>query len=261
MPASELPWLHPYSLLWSILFNGQPHANMILSLLSLIVSGCVFVILMSWPDLFTFFKGYLTFTIKIRHDDNLFILMLSWVVEHWISGNNTYVVVGTRVASRYPWWKENREDETEEVNGVKVDCLYTTLAIMTWIWTWASLICFSREEIRSSVGIPDVKIHFTCIRWTLFHLLNLVWQAQCWYAEHEKAKTIVFQVKCKGERFYWERCLPLTWRPLPSVVLGNGLRDSILKDATEFLLPSTRSWYGTCGIPYHWGSLFMGLPE
>jgi chaperone BCS1 len=57
---------------------------------------------------------------------------------------------------------------------------------------------------------------------------------------------------------YWQRPTQRRIRPQESVILPDGMLDSLVADAKEFI--ESKRWYHNLGIPYRRGYLFHGVP-
>lgn len=61
-----------------------------------------------------------------------------------------------------------------------------------------------------------------------------------------------------GSSFNWGITKNKMRRPLSSIILPEGVTDSIIRDAREFL--DTADWYAKTGIPHRRGYLLYGPP-
>merc|ERR1719204_983137 len=59
---------------------------------------------------------------------------------------------------------------------------------------------------------------------------------------------------------YWKRISSEKARPMKSVILPTGLRESVELDMKRFLSKTTRQWYDRRGIPYKRCYMFWGVP-
>ena len=74
------------------------------------------------------------------------------------------------------------------------------------------------------------------------------------YLEEEN-KTSIFQPDSSND---WTKVVSRTKRPLSSVILNEGISESIVTDVREFL--ASRKWYEERGLNYRRGYLFHGPP-
>jgi len=79
--------------------------------------------------------------------------------------------------------------------------------------------------------------------------------------EFQKPKKCHFQVfrwnHCRG---YWRRASTEKARPMDSVILPDGIKESVEADMQRFLSKETRKWYRSKGIPYKRCYMFYGTP-
>merc|ERR1719415_210060 len=87
------------------------------------------------------------------------------------------------------------------------------------------------------------------------------------FAEHLLKKTAQKPAKQKFHLFRWQHCSSY-WkrissekaRPMNSVILPTGFRESVEMDMKRFLSKDTRQWYDSRGIPYKRCYMFWGVP-
>ena len=72
------------------------------------------------------------------------------------------------------------------------------------------------------------------------------------------SRTDIFLQHPFGTAFNWSCTKNKVRRPLSSIILPEGVIDSIVRDAREFL--NTADWYAKAGIPHRRGYLLYGPP-
>lgn len=120
-------------------------------------------------------------------------------------------------------------------------------------------IAISREKHASSAKMTTGEPHETLELTTLYahrHIFEDVFnEARAIAMQANEGKTIVYSVR----NFDW---VPLgesrRKRPLGSVILDEGVKESVVNDAKDFL--AQRQWYVDRGIPYRRGYLLFGPP-
>eukprot|EP01062_Namystynia_karyoxenos_P073496 TRINITY_DN70292_c0_g1_i1.p1 TRINITY_DN70292_c0_g1~~TRINITY_DN70292_c0_g1_i1.p1 ORF type:complete len:454 (+),score=108.42 TRINITY_DN70292_c0_g1_i1:61-1422(+) len=114
-----------------------------------------------------------------------------------------------------------------------------------------------RAGASAAPGQPRVPetLRLSCLRPHRDRLFALIAEAREQWLDEERGRLSVHHHDLYGN---WERATPRRSRPLASVVLPGGLRESLLKDAEEFL--GAEEWYAARGIPYRRGYLLHGPP-
>ncbi|KAF6839386.1 mitochondrial chaperone bcs1 [Colletotrichum plurivorum] len=87
-------------------------------------------------------------------------------------------------------------------------------------------------------------------------LRNLLDEAYSEFLKQDQTKTMVH--RGLFSQLYWQRCMERPPRRLHTIIASPGLKESVIDDVKDFLLPETQSWYGDCGIPWRRGYLFSG---
>lgn len=119
-------------------------------------------------------------------------------------------------------------------------------------------IWVSREK-QSSANMNTGEPHETITLTSLWKHRNvfeaILEETYTMMARSQEGKTIVYNV----HGFEWVRLgEPRRKRPLGSVILDEGIQESVVEDVKEFI--SRREWYVDRGIPYRRGYLFFGAP-
>lgn len=91
-------------------------------------------------------------------------------------------------------------------------------------------------------------------------LRDFISEAKEHYIETSKQKVIVRSMGGDGgsRMDIWNRVQSKTYRPLESIILPDGVLDTIINDARDFI--ASEDWYVRAGIPYRRGYLFYGPP-
>ncbi|KAL8429002.1 hypothetical protein Efla_006785 [Eimeria flavescens] len=113
----------------------------------------------------------------------------------------------------------------------------------------------SGEVVDFSSGSPWETLTLTALSLHRHRLLELLNDARDAALEGEEGKTVIYRSTGQEWRKYGE---PKKQRPFESVVLADGVAESILADVRRFL--SSASWYLERGIPYRRGYLLHGPP-
>ncbi|KAK3329363.1 BCS1 N terminal-domain-containing protein [Apodospora peruviana] len=104
-------------------------------------------------------------------------------------------------------------------------------------------------------GEPHETLTLTLL-WAHRHVLSeLFTEAHALASQFHEGKTVVYTAK----RMEWHTLgKPRLKRPLGSVILDEGVKESLVGDVKEFL--AARQWYVDRGVPYRRGYLLYGPP-
>eukprot|EP00920_Eleutheroschizon_duboscqi_P034043 GHVT01081649.1.p1 GENE.GHVT01081649.1~~GHVT01081649.1.p1 ORF type:complete len:310 (+),score=59.55 GHVT01081649.1:34-963(+) len=111
------------------------------------------------------------------------------------------------------------------------------------------------QVVDMKSGRPWETLKLETTIWNRQALRELIGEARDSALSKEEGKTVIF--RSTGQRWepYGE---PRTIRPFQSVILAEGVAESVLEDILEFL--SSQQWYLERGIPYRRGYLLHGPP-
>ncbi|KAK6337808.1 hypothetical protein TWF696_001288 [Orbilia brochopaga] len=104
-------------------------------------------------------------------------------------------------------------------------------------------------------GTPWETISLTTLYAYRHIFTELLTAAQTQALKSQEGKTVIYTSWMTEWRPFGQ---PTTKRPLSSVVLDKGVKESIVSDITDFL--SSGKWYNDRGIPYRRGYLLYGPP-
>lgn len=113
----------------------------------------------------------------------------------------------------------------------------------------------SGEVVDFSSGSPWETLTLTTLSLHRHRITELLNEARAAALQGEEGRTIIYRSTGQEWRKYGE---PKKLRPFDSVVLADGVAESILADVRRFL--SSSSWYFARGIPYRRGYLLHGPP-
>lgn len=120
-------------------------------------------------------------------------------------------------------------------------------------------IAITREKHATSAKLTTGEPHETLELTTLYahrHIFEDVFnEARAIAMQANEGKTVVYSVR----NFDWVPLgEPRRKRPLGSVILDEGVKESVVSDAKDFL--AQQQWYADRGIPYRRGYLLFGPP-
>ncbi|VBB31446.1 unnamed protein product [Acanthocheilonema viteae] len=127
----------------------------------------------------------------------------------------------------------------------------------TYNYRWIQVERQREKQViqKGNYRAPFETVTLTTLGIDVRFLTNLLDKAISEALQHVETGLVVY--RAVGPE--WRRFgAPMRKRPLTSVVLDNGVANSILKDFQEFC--SSSKWYTERGIPYRRGYLFYGPP-
>jgi len=162
-------------------------------------------------------------------------------------------------SSARKWKMKSAEDNT--IGNADYVPTYKKPQIFHWGGYWieverhTNLQNLTPFETRSSE-----LIRLRIFSYKMNALTSLVEEARMRYNNSTSPSLIVHTVEMPlhGGQFVWDSVKEKTRRPLSSVVLEDGVIDSIIKDARDFM--AMESWYVKTGIPHRRGYLLYGPP-
>lgn len=105
------------------------------------------------------------------------------------------------------------------------------------------------------MGIPFETVQLTAFGRNKNMYFNMLEEARELALKYTEGKTLLYAAMGSEWRQFGQ---PRKRRPLPSVVLSEGVSDRILADCREFI--NNPKWYSERGIPYRRGYLLHGPP-
>ncbi|KAL0945780.1 hypothetical protein HGRIS_012068 [Hohenbuehelia grisea] len=154
--------------------------------------------------------------------------------------------------------EQHEEDTTDYVP------IYEIPQLFWWKGYWL--------EIRREQGSPQLSQHqgrnmmysssvmyLTIYSLDMTVLKSLVDEAKRRYVEVSKPNVIIHSTDLRnGGPFSWSKVKSKVRRPLSSIILQEGVLESLVEDAQEFI--DSEDWYVEAGIPYRRGYLLYGPP-
>ena len=111
------------------------------------------------------------------------------------------------------------------------------------------------RSIDISSGSPWETLTLTTMAWNEKIFRKILSEAQAMALEREVGRTVVYNPIGHDWRAFGD---PKSVRVFDSVILDNGVAETIANDVSEFL--KTKQWYADRGIPYRRGYLLHGPP-
>ncbi|KAM0426669.1 hypothetical protein ACHAPT_007985 [Fusarium lateritium] len=244
--------------------------------LLLVISGITF----AWTYISDYAWGivekYLMSVVRIRTDDEIYNIIMSWVASQRFAQGSRRFIVNTNINSRswFLWRWDEDEDQYEDGDGDgsngtaprKKPLQYTPSFGTHFFWYHGHLLLFERHENREQSGFLVVsereEISISCFGRNPRILKELLIDARAQYLKKDESKTLIYRGASgsNGGDPTWQRCMTRASRPVSTVILNEKVKKDLLDDVTDYLNPNTRRWYSNRGIPYRRGYLLYGPP-
>ena len=111
------------------------------------------------------------------------------------------------------------------------------------------------KSMNHNTGVPWETITLTTLYSQRYVIEDIFKEAHQWAQQLSEGKTVIYQARATSWEKFGE---PRQKRPLESVILDKGLKESIISDVKGFL--GSAKWYYDRGIPYRRGYLLHGSP-
>ncbi|XP_006455635.1 hypothetical protein AGABI2DRAFT_180594 [Agaricus bisporus var. bisporus H97] len=138
---------------------------------------------------------------------------------------------------------------------------YQNPQLFRWEGYWIEIsktLSSSSYNYQEDRSISSSTFYLTVYTRDVSVVSSLVEQARMEYMEMSQPHVIIHTSNRSYIPFYWNECKRKPRRSLESVILEEGVLDSLVFDAREFL--GMEEWYQTTGIPYRRGYLLYGPP-
>lgn len=230
----------------------------------------------AWTYMRNTFSGlvdtYLMSSIRIRTDDEIYNMLIFWVVAQKFSQNNRRVIASTTINSKSSLIDYNSEsdDEEDDYNLAQKRkrqkmLQYTPTYGTHWFWYKGRPLFFERSEMAKSspalVAAEKEEFIISCYGRDPAILKDLLDTAREAYSKKDEKKTIIYRAQLNARYdAWWRRSMSRSSRPLSTVILSDKVKQELVDDIADYLSPGTRKWYANRGIPYRRGYLLYGPP-
>ncbi|KAJ3186504.1 hypothetical protein HDU85_007324 [Gaertneriomyces sp. JEL0708] len=208
-----------------------------------------------WGYCLEFVKRKVIVSAEFDSRDEVYSWILSFLADHPMAKKTTRFSVTTSV-------------KVGQRSGGDINQSYQELAPVyylpspgTHIFTFAGRILWlSRERSKPTGGGSSSPTTLETITINTLgrnrHVIErLIAHAQLKYLEKDRARTVVYSADQYGN---WVRTRSRPVRPLETIVLDQGLKETLVQDVKEFI--GSEKWYADRGIPYRRGYMFHGPP-
>ncbi|KAJ6544509.1 P-loop containing nucleoside triphosphate hydrolase protein [Mycena capillaripes] len=171
--------------------------------------------------------------------------------------------------SRRKWAVRATSDDSVKANAEYVP-MYRTPQLFKWRGYWVEIKRTGNGESGGSLPGPygmvghyggqGSSISITVYTLDMNVLSDLVEDARLRYLEVNRPNVVIYLTESPqfGPHQTWATVKHKIRRPLDSIILPEGVVDSLVDDAKEFL--QTENWYNEAGIPHRRGYLLYGPP-
>ncbi|KAE8454372.1 hypothetical protein EG329_005297 [Mollisiaceae sp. DMI_Dod_QoI] len=230
-----------------------------------------------------FADQHLMSTADVRIDDEMYNMLMAWISNQKFAKRSRRFVANTNLNSRM-WflWREFNEDEDKDEVGVEFDENGNAIAANNkkknkkvqftpsfgthYFWYKGKLLIFRRTQDTRQQSWGPVsereEISVQCFGRDPTILKDLLDDCRIEFQKSDENRTIIYRggLKSGTAEPAWTRCVSRVSRPFSTVVLDEGVKQSLLDDMRDYLHPMTRRWYSNRGIPYRRGYLLYGPP-
>lgn len=215
--------------------------------LLLMIGGAVLALLRTWPGrIWGFIKRQSMIVIDIPDRDKAFEWVNLWLAEHSYSKN----------------WARLLTIRTERLDRAfsKPKIIFSPAPGVHWLIYQRRLIILSRERQQmgqEATSRDPFREYFTIriVGRNREIVKQLIDEAYTLSNPETIHKITIHRAESYGD---WSISAWVPNRPLESVILPEGITDSLVKDMKIFL--DSEDWYLERGIPYRLGCLFYGPP-
>ena len=150
---------------------------------------------------------------------------------------------------------------SRESRSRKLDYQVATTSYWFFHNFWPFLLERSIAKGREMHGMPVVEsLYISTIGFTTGPLMTLLGDITKSDPIQKAAKVGVYRANSWQNDAHWNRARDRDSRPMDTIVMDPSLKQKILEDMNDYLLPQTRKWYSARGIPLRRGLLLYGQP-
>lgn len=196
-------------------------------------------------------------------------MLMSWVANQKFAQKSRRFVANTNLNSRmwYLWYDwDNEEEGGEDDGGVQFDedsnpiasigkgkkdknVRFTPSFGTHYFWYNKRLLLFRRSHDRQQHAFGSVsdreEISISCFGRDPTILKDLLNECRQDFVKNDENRTVIYRggLKSGTAEPTWTRCVSRVSRPFSTVVLDEGVKQSLLTDMKDYLHPNTRRWY------------------
>ncbi|KAL1991434.1 hypothetical protein VTN49DRAFT_5426 [Thermomyces lanuginosus] len=205
--------------------------------------------------------NYLTTSVEICSDDELFTDFRDWESEKNYSGKSSFLRAETRTRNDLPWYtkKDDRKDD-DALNQQKIHYRFIG---KIWLIRGLRIFWITRSEDSSSPSLWDTgskKITISCIPGSQDAVKGLIYEIRQARLKRNREYVSVYINRSTSYTANWElQCLKKR-RDVSTVVVDPEQKKKLLDAVENYLKPETRKWYEERGLLDILGILLWGPP-
>ncbi|KAE8407136.1 hypothetical protein BDV37DRAFT_291367 [Aspergillus pseudonomiae] len=245
------------------------------------IAFCLYALPVFW-ERFQSLLLRLAESVEIPYHDELYDQVIRWISSHPGLTQTKRSTAVTRLDIA-PSWNTNKnkksfsdEDNTkleknprefwmEQKLRDKLGLIhFTPAAFQTSVFKYnGRLFAFSRQPEKDAFGswaARREKLHFYAAPWNKQALRDFLADIQKTVAEKDNDSLVIRRAFKYGSDFRWAAALSKQPRRLSTIALDHNLKNQIISDIQDHLLPRTRKWHQLRDFPYRRGYLFYGPP-
>ncbi|KAE8327061.1 hypothetical protein BDV39DRAFT_215428 [Aspergillus sergii] len=192
-------------------------------------------------------------SVEVPYHDELYDQVIRWISSHPGLTQTQRSTAATRMDIAPSWNTDKNEKNFSDEDNTKLEKNPREF----WM----------EQKLRDKLGL----IHFTpaAFQTTVFKY-NAPWNKQALrdflagiqktVAEKDNDSLMIRRAFKYGSDFRWAVALSKQPRRLSTIALDHDLKNQIISDIQDYLLPRTRRWYRLRNFPYRRGYLFYGPP-
>ncbi|KAL0945440.1 hypothetical protein HGRIS_000930 [Hohenbuehelia grisea] len=207
------------------------------------------------------FQFRLSITARFSEGDPAYDWIILFLTQENVWRRSRDFDVNSKTSSRKFGIKiEGEKTDAEEEDGAEYVPVYEIPQLFSWKGYWVEIKreqSMMQQSSRGSQSGP--MMYLTMYTLNMSALKALVDEAKRRYVETSRPNVIIHSADIRyGMPFTWNKVKSKTRRPLSSIILPEGVLNSLVDDLREFI--DSEDWYIEAGIPYRRGYILYGPP-
>ena len=245
------------------------------------IASCVYALPVFW-DRFQSLLLRLAESVEVPYHDELYDQIIRWISTHPGLTQTQRSTAATRLDVAPSWNMDKKGKIVSDEDKKKLDknprefwmeqklrdklgqIYFIPAAFQTSVFKYnGRLFAFSRQPQKDAFGswaTRREKLHFYTARWNKQELRDLLADIQRTVTEKDNDSLVIRRALKNGSDFRWTYAMSKQPRRLSTIALDHDLKDQIIRDIQDYLLPSSRDWHQLRDFPYRRGYLFHGPP-
>ncbi|KAE8406609.1 hypothetical protein BDV37DRAFT_280878 [Aspergillus pseudonomiae] len=245
------------------------------------IAFCMYALQVFW-ERFRSLLLRLAESVEISYRDELYDQVIRWISSHPSLTQTQRSTAATRLDVIPSWNTDEKEENLSSKDNAKLErnprefwmeqklrdklgrIYFTPAAFQTSFFKYnRRLFAFSRQPQKDTFGswaTRGEKLYFYTAPWNKQALRDFLADIQKSVAEKDNDTLAIRRALKYGSDFRWTLAMSKQPRRLSTIVLEQNLKNQIINDVQDYLLPSTRKWYQSRDFPYRRGYLFHGPP-